>query len=71
MKFEERKEELEKELIDSMAKFEIEIYAANVCMPNGEVLPVLKMVDKHEATEEELKKAQEEASKEEKDGDKA
>ncbi len=70
MNFQERKTELEKELTDLITKYEIDIYAANVMMPNGEVIPALKMVDKHEYSEEELKEAQEDATKEKKDEDK-
>ena len=56
MNFEERKEKFQKELLELVDKYGIDIYAINAVMPNGEVLPVVKMSD----TKEELK--------EEKDG---
>lgn len=45
MKFEERKEKFQDELVELTKKYDVELYVANCVMPNGEVLPVLKMND--------------------------
>lgn len=44
-KFEERKSGYEEALEKIGEEFGISLYAANVVMPNGEVLPMVKMVD--------------------------
>jgi len=45
MKFEERRQFFEKELIKIMKKYNVEVYAANVVANNGEVMPALKILD--------------------------
>lgn len=50
--FEERKNLYQEELIKLRDKYGIDIYPANVVMPSGEVMPMIKMAD---LKEEELK----------------
>lgn len=52
MNFEERKEKFQKELLELVEKYDIDIYAINAVMPSGEVMPVVKMSDTKEVTEE-------------------
>lgn len=52
MKFDERKKLFQDELTNICQKYETDIYCANVVIPNGEVIPMLKMQDR--AKEEEL-----------------
>jgi hypothetical protein len=54
MNFEERKNLFQEELTNIMNKYDIDIYPANVVMPSGEVMPMIKMGDtKKETTKEE------------------
>lgn len=53
MTFEQRKDGFQKKLLETMSEFHIDIYAVNVVMKNGEVMPIIKMLDT--AKEEELK----------------
>ncbi len=66
MKFEERKELFQKDLIALMATHKVDVYPANVVMQSGEVMPMIKMADTEEVKEDLM--VSEEAPKE--DGDK-
>ena len=44
--FEKRQVLFQERLEELMGEFEMDIYAANVIMQNGEVLPMIKMADK-------------------------
>ena len=46
MTFDKRRDKFENIIEKAMEECNVELYAANVCMPNGEVLPVLKVTDK-------------------------
>jgi hypothetical protein len=43
--FEIRKENFAKEFVELTKKYQIEIYAANVLLPNYEVMPQIKFLD--------------------------
>ena len=45
MTFEENKQLFQDELEVIMGKYGIEIYPANVVMPSGEVMPMIKMAE--------------------------
>jgi len=60
---EERKDLFQKELAELMSKHSIDIYPANVVMPSGEVMPMIKMAD----TQEDELMATNEAPKEDED----
>lgn len=45
LKFEERKRKFENDLGKIVAKYNIDLYAANVMLPNGEVMPMIKLAD--------------------------
>ena len=66
MTFEERKEKLQKDLEETCNELELNIYAANAVLPNGEVIPIMKVKDMKPEEEKEVVKE----LKEEKDGDK-
>ena len=48
MKFEERKDVFQKDLIELMKLHQVDIYPANVVMPSGEVMPMIKMANTNE-----------------------
>lgn len=45
LKFEERKSKFEKDLMALSKKYSIDLYAANVVLPGGEVMPMIKLAD--------------------------
>lgn len=49
--FEERKNLYQEELLKLGGKYGIDIYPANVVMPSGEVMPMIKMADLKEVKE--------------------
>ena len=55
--FEKRQVLFQERLEELMVEFEMDIYAANVIMQNGEVLPMIKMGDKKVTKKEDGDKA--------------
>lgn len=45
MNFEERKKIFQEKIIEISQKYKINIYPTNVVLPNGEVMPSIKMAD--------------------------
>jgi len=47
--FLKRKERFEKDLLGLYKKYSVEMYAANAVLPNQEVLPMIKIIDRKDA----------------------
>jgi len=58
MTYEDRQKAFEKELLELVQKHKVNVYAANVVFPNGEVMPMLKTSDADAKLEDQIKEVE-------------